>query len=120
MQVDSSSIIIPGANIPLQKTEYRMKSVYIPIENHPSSDEFKKLLEMPQEEQWKLWLLALRLRDYNTEIDKTWSNNDFQIELKNTKKEHNSQVKKFRDKNKKLKEKITSLENIQASYCLSI
>ena len=111
MQVDSSSIIIPGANIPLQKTEYRMKSVFIPIENHPSSDEFKKLLEMPQEEQWKLWLLALQLRDYNTEIDKTWSNNDFQIELKNTKKEHNSQVKKFRDKNKKLKEKITSLEN---------
>ena len=110
MQVDSSIIKIPLED---QKSgEMRLKAIYIPIENHPSSEEFVKFLQQPKEEQWKHIILAQQFIDNKIEIEKSWENNDYQLELKGQKKVYNEQVKKLREKNKKLKDDKVGLEAI--------
>jgi len=108
MQVDSSIINIPGDDN--KGGELGMKAVYIPIKNHPSSDEFIKFLQQPKEEQWKHILLAQQFIESKIDIEKSWENNDYQRELREQKKISNEQIKKIREKNKKLKEDKAGLE----------
>ena len=110
MQVDSSIINIPGEDNKVG--ELKLKAVYIPIENHPSSEEFIKFLQQPKEEQWKHILLAQQLIENKIDIEKSWENNDYQREIREQKKGYNEQVKKLREKNKKLKEDKVGLEEV--------
>jgi len=87
-----------------------MKAVYIPIKNHPSSEEFIKFLQKPKEEQWKHILLAQQFIESKIDIEKSWENNDYQRELREQKKISNEQIKRIREKNKKLKEDKVVLE----------
>lgn len=108
MQVDSNMINIPGED--KKVGDLRMKSVYIPIEGHPSSEEFVKFLQKSEEEQWKHILLAQQFIESKIDIEKSWENNDYQRELREQKKGFNDQIKKLREKNKKLKEDKIGLE----------
>ena len=108
MQVDSNMINIPGED--KKVGDLRMKSIYIPIEGHPSSEEFVKFLQKPEEEQWKHILLAQQFIESKVDIEKSWENNDYQRELREQKKICNDQIKKLREKNKKLKEDKMGLE----------
>tara|TARA_B100001758_G_scaffold70483_1_gene59360 strand:- start:8678 stop:9889 length:1212 start_codon:yes stop_codon:yes gene_type:complete len=110
MQVDSNIINIPGED--KKVGDLRMKAVYIPIANHPSSEEFVKFLQQPKEEQWKNILLAQQLIENKIDIEKSWENNDYQREIREQKKGFNDQVKKLREKNKKLKVDKLGLEEI--------
>ena len=110
MQVDSSIINIPGED--KKVGDLRMKAVYIPIEGHPSSEEFVKFLQKSEEEQWKHILLAQQFIESKVDIEKSWENNDYQRELREQKKGFNDQVKKLREKNKKLKEDKIDLEEM--------
>jgi len=108
MQVDSSIINIPGDDN--KGGELKMKAIYIPIDNHPSSEEFVKFLQKPKEEQWKHILLAQQFIESKIDIEKSWENNDYQRELREQKKISNDQIKRIREKNKKLKEDKVVLE----------
>ena len=108
MQVDSSIINIPGDDN--KGGELKMKAIYIPIDNHPSSEEFVKFLQQPKEEQWKHILLAQQFIESKIDIEKSWENNDYQRELREQKKISNEQIKRIREKNKKLKEDKVGLE----------
>jgi hypothetical protein len=108
MQVDSSIINIPGEDNKVG--ELGMKAIYIPIKNHPSSEEFVKFLQKPKEEQWKHILLAQQFIESKVDIEKSWENNDYQRELREQKKISNEQIKRIREKNKKLKEDKVVLE----------
>ena len=108
MQVDSSIINIHGEDNKVG--ELGMKAIYIPIKNQPSSEEFVKFLQKPKEEQWKHILLAQQFIESKVDIEKSWENNDYQRELREQKKISNEQIKRIREKNKKLKEDKVVLE----------
>jgi hypothetical protein len=101
MQVDDTTINIPGINGSKHEiTGY--SPIYIPLYDHVSSDEFVRFHKLEQKEQWRLIILSLKMMENNRDLSREWDSTEYEEDLRNTKKEFNSKIKRLQDKNKKI------------------